>query len=260
MAKGLQTIQRGRVALPPRLILYGQEGIGKSTFAASFPSPIFIQTEDGLAEIGADRFPLAESFEDVRDNLDALIAEPNDYRTIVVDSLDWLERLIWDKVCEDNKVTTIEAIGYGKGYTMALTYWRDVLDRLAELRKQKKILLLLAHAVAEDYTDPEVVGLKRFTPRLHKSARSLLAEYVDAVLLATRLYGAAKGGDATNPRVVRTEATPFQVAKSRYSIPPILPLDASSVLSAIAASQNGRPVAAPLEDPRNEPKAEEEKP
>lgn len=246
----LSQIQTGRVVSPPRLIVYGQEGIGKSTFAAAFPTPIFIQTEDGLAEIGADRFPLAETFDDVREALAALIEEPNEYKTVVVDSLDWLERLIWDKVCADNKVTTIEAIGYGKGYTMALTYWREILDCLDKLRKQKKILLLLAHAVAEDYTDPEVAGLKRFTPRLHKSARSLLAEYVDAVLLATRLYGAAKGGDATNPRVVRSEATSFQVAKTRYTIPPILPLDAPTVLQAIAASQSGKPLQVPAPAPQ----------
>ena len=96
-------------------------------------------------------------------------------------------------------------------------------------------MLLLAHAVAEDYADPEV-NLKRFTPRLHKTARSLIAEYVDVILLATRQYGAAKG-DANNPRIVRTEASPYQVAKSRYAIPPELPLDANAVLTAIQEAQ-----------------------
>ena len=185
-------------------------------------SPIFIQTEDGLGMIDCAKFPLAKSFDEVFQELVALETEPNEFKTIVIDSLDWLERLIWDKVAKDSKVDNIEQIGYGKGYTIALTFWRIVLDHLAALHQQGKIILLLAHAVAEDYSDPEVSSLKRFTPRLHKSARSLFA---------------AKG-DQNNPRIVRTEASPYQVAKSRFSIPAELPLDADAVLYSIKQAQN----------------------
>lgn len=232
----LSTIQRGRASKPPRLVLYGMEGIGKSTFASRFPSPIFIQTEDGLAQIDCARFPLAKTTNDVVAQLDALANEKNDFATVVVDSLDWLERLIWDDVCANAKVDSIEKIGYARGYTHALTFWRKILEQLTTLRENGKIILLLAHAIAEDYSDPEVAGLKRFTPRLHKTARSLIAEYVDAVFLATRKFGAAKG-DVNNPRIIRTDASPYQVAKSRYSIPSELPLDADAVLSAIKNSE-----------------------
>ena len=237
MTSILSTITRGRTLDAPRIILYGMEGIGKSTFAANFPAPIFIQTEDGLGMIDCSKFPLAKSFDEVFKILVALETEPNEFKTIVIDSLDWLERLIWDKVAQDSKVNNIEQIGFGKGYTMALTFWRIVLDHLESLHKQGKIILLLAHAVAEDYSDPEVNSLKRFTPRLHKTARSLRAEYVDVILLATRAFGAAKG-DQNNPRIVRTEASPYQVAKSRFSIPAELPLDADAVLYSIKQAQN----------------------
>ena len=237
MTSILSSITRGRTLDAPRIILYGMEGIGKSTFAANFPSPIFIQTEDGLGMINCAKFPLAKSFDEVFQELVALETEPNEFKTIVIDSLDWLERLIWDKVAQDSKVNNIEQIGFGKGYTMALTFWRIVLDHLETLHKQGKIILLLAHAVAEDYSDPEVSSLKRFTPRLHKTARSLVAEYVDVILLATRAFGAAKG-DQNNPRIVRTEASPYQVAKSRFSIPAELPLDADAVLYSIKQAQN----------------------
>lgn len=230
----LETITRGKTFGAPRILLYGMEGIGKSTFAANFPDPVFVQTEDGLGNIDCAKFPLAQSAEDAFKQLDAL-RSPNEFQTVVVDSLDWLERLIWDQVAKDAKVDSIEKIGYGKGYVIALTYWRKILDVLSALHAQNKIVLLLAHAVAEDYTDPEVANLKRFTPRLHKTARSLIAEYVDVILLATRQYGAAKG-DANNPRIVRTEASPFQVAKSRYDVPAELPLDANAVLDAIRNS------------------------
>lgn len=236
MTSMLSTIQRGRVVAAPRIVLYGMEGIGKSTFATNFPNPIFVQTEDGLSQLDVARFPLAKTTDAVVAQLTALVREKNDYQTVVVDSLDWLERLIWDDVCESNKVDSIEKIGYGKGYVMALTRWRQILDLLTTLHEQKKIVLLLAHALAEDYSDPEVTALKRFTPRLHKTVRSLIAEYVDAVFFATRRFGAAKG-DADNPRVVRSEATPYQVAKSRFSIPSEMPLDANVVLAAIRQAQ-----------------------
>lgn len=238
MTSILSSITRGRTLDAPRIILYGMEGIGKSTFAANFPAPIFIQTEDGLGMIDCAKFPLAKSFDEVFQELVALETEPNEFKTIVIDSLDWLERLIWDKVAQDSKVNNIEQIGFGKGYTMALTFWRIALDHLESLHKQGKIILLLAHAVAEDYSDPEVSSLKRFTPRLHKTARSLVAEYVDVILLATRAFGAAKGGDQNNPRIVRTEASPYQVAKSRFAIPAELPLDADAVLYSIKQAQN----------------------
>lgn len=232
----LDLIKYGKSVDAPRIILYGMEGIGKSTFAANFPSPIFIQTEDGLSNIDCAKFPLAESFEQAYEYVKAIDDEENDFQTIVIDSLDWLERLIWDEVSRDEKVANIEKIGYGKGYGMALNYWRRFLDVLSSLHAKNKIVLMLAHAVAEDYSDPEVSSLKRFTPRLHKTARSLVAEYVDVILLATRQFGAAKG-DVNNPRIVRTEASPFQVAKSRYNIPAEMPLDANTVLTAIRQSQ-----------------------
>lgn len=233
----LETITRGRTNEPPRILCYGMEGIGKSTFGAGFPNPVFIQTEDGLGNIDCAKFPLCERYEDAIRQLAALKDEKHDFKTVVVDSVDWLERLIWDRVCREQKVDSIEAIGYGRGYAFALTYWREFIGALEALRKSKKTLvLLLAHAVAEDYVDPEVTaGFKRFTPRLHKTAKSLVSEYVDAILLATRKFGAATGG-ANNPRIVRVEPSPIQVAKSRYSIPAELPLDASAVLSAIQQS------------------------
>ena len=238
MASLLETIQTGRKIAPPRIVVYGMEGIGKSTLGANFPSPIFIQTEDGLSEIGPSRFPLARKLSDVEAQLETLCIESHDFSTVVVDSLDWLERLIWDVVCEGAKVSNIEKIGYARGYTYALEHWRKILNQLTRLHDRGMIVLLLAHALSEDYSDPEIAAMKRFTPRLHKTARSLIAEYVDAVFLATRKYGAAKG-DMGNPRILRTEPSPYQVAKSRYSIPGELPLDANAVLSAIKSAQEG---------------------
>jgi hypothetical protein len=94
----LTKIQRGRASKPPRILVYGTEGIGKTTFASQTPSPIFIQTEDGMDHVASDRFPLAQTYDDVYASLRDIHHEPHDYGTLVVDSLDWLERLIFDRL------------------------------------------------------------------------------------------------------------------------------------------------------------------
>jgi RNA polymerase sigma factor (sigma-70 family) len=136
----------------------GVEGIGKSTFGAQAPKPIFIQTEDGLDEIACERFPLAKTYDDVVGALAELRIEKHDYETVVIDSLDWLERMIWDKVCQDTGTKNIEKAdgGYARGYMHALTYWREIVDQLNQLRSgHGMVVLLIAHAKVEKFEDPE---------------------------------------------------------------------------------------------------------
>ena len=90
----LEQVHSGRRHRPPRMLIYGTEGIGKSTLAAEAPNPIFVPTEDGLDQIECDSFPLAQSFDDVLAYLKTLAAEDHEYQTVVIDSADWLERLI----------------------------------------------------------------------------------------------------------------------------------------------------------------------
>ncbi len=234
----LENIRKGKTKQPPRLLIYGSEGVGKSSVAANAQSPIFVPTEDGLDQIDCESFPLSKSFEEFISYLTALANEEHKYRTVVVDTIDWLERLIWDHCCLAYGVRSIEKVdgGFGKGYIIALTYWRQVIDLLRILRDQKgMIVVLLAHAKVENFADPESSPVSRFSPRIHKAAASLVSEWVDAVLLATRELGASrgvKGGD----RIFRTVGSPSCVAKNRYSLPEILPLDWNSLIQAMSAS------------------------
>src|SRR5262245_12338175 len=104
----LEQVRVGKTQMPPRIMVYGTEGIGKSSLAASAPKPIFIQTEDGLNEIDCAKFPLARSFDDVLEALNELATEQHSFESVVIDSLDWLERMIWDVVCRRESATTIE--------------------------------------------------------------------------------------------------------------------------------------------------------
>ncbi len=121
----LEQIHSGKRPMPPRIMIYGTEGIGKSTTAAQAHQPIFIPTEDGLDQIECDSFPLARGFDEVMSAISTLYSEEHDYQTAIIDSLDWLERLIWDAVCSEYGVKSIEKVhgGYAKGYTHALTQW-----------------------------------------------------------------------------------------------------------------------------------------
>lgn len=216
-----------------------------STFGASAPNAIFVQTEDGLGEIDCKKFPLATKVADVIAELTALRDEPHEFKTVVIDSADWLERLIFDEVCREYGVRSIEKAdgGFGKGYVDALVYWRKIINLLQELRdKRDMMVILVAHAKVERFEDPENAAYDRYTPRLHKHAASLIAEWVDAVLFATKKFRVAKDGNervvATpigangGDRIIRTVGSPACIAKNRFGLPNEIPLSWAAFIEA----------------------------
>ncbi len=250
----LSRIQRGQALQPPRIVIYGTEGIGKSTFSAQTPKPIFIPTEDGLGCIDCHHFPLVKTLEDVEHALRDLRAEANDYQTVVIDSADWLERIVWDAVCDQYGVQSIEKAdgGYGRGYMHALVHWRRLIAALDQLRTERGMLVLLtAHAKIERFEDPEATAYDRFVPRLHKYAAALICEWSDAVLFATRkirtrtenagfnrqrTIATAIGRDGED-RILRCVGGPSCVAKNRFGIAEELPLSWGAFMTAISHCQ-----------------------
>ena len=108
MSNLLSTITTGRTPAPPRIMIYGYEGVGKSTWAANAPKPIFIQTENGLNQISTNKFPLAKTWDEVVAQVNALLEEEHDFQTLVIDSISSLERLIFAEVCRKFGVKNIE--------------------------------------------------------------------------------------------------------------------------------------------------------
>jgi hypothetical protein len=137
MAISLSSLIQTNQVKPPRVLIHGVSGVGKTTFAAESKAPVFLQTEDGLGTINVPHFPLAHTWDEVLETLVALYQEKHDYRTLVIDSVDWLEPLIWAKTCRVNKWDSIEDPGYGKGYIAALSYWRDYIDAINALRNDR---------------------------------------------------------------------------------------------------------------------------
>lgn len=238
------TIKRGAAAQPPRLIVYGTEGIGKTTLGAGFPAPIFIQTEDGLGRLDADTFGLCQSWQDVKDCLAAVLAEPQGaHRTLVVDSLDWLEKLIWRDTCEQGGKQNIEDFGFAKGYIYALTRWDEFLTRLDEIRAAKRMaILLLAHHTVASVKNPNGEDYNAFAPRLHNKAAGVVCQWADAIGFAhlrmhvdtAKKKAIGLGEDANGDRVATWIGSPGLTAKNRFGMPQELPLSFEALAPFIA--------------------------
>ena len=239
------TIITGRRTAAPRILLYGTEGVGKSTLGSQMPSPVFIDLEDGLAGIDTSAFPTARNYREAVGQLESLVREDHGYKSVVIDSADWLERYIWDEICRESGAKSIEKAegGYGRGYVLALSQWREVVGLLERLRLGKRMcVMVIAHSKVETFHDPEAGDYDRFSPRLNKHASALLTEWADAVLFATRRMVVGADGRATvvkrpdGDRVLKTVGTPSVVAKNRYGMSPELPLSWQAVFDAILAS------------------------
>jgi hypothetical protein len=235
-ASPLARIRKGKAREPQRTLVYGIPGVGKSTFGAMAPAPIFIPTEDGLGHLDVASFPQAYSLGDVLQAITDLYQESHEYQTVVLDGLDWLERLIHTEVCREQRVSNIEDIGYGKGYGFALTHWRRVLQGLDALRATHRMqVIVIAHSAIEKMQDPTAESYDRYTPRLHKSANALVQEWSDNILFATmkvltrstkQAFGATevKAVD-TDARVLKCTPRPMYIAKNRLQLPDEIPLD-----------------------------------
>ena len=249
MAISLKSLRKTGVARPPRIVVYGTHGIGKSTFAANAPAPVFIQTEEGLDAINVDAFPVCTSYEEIVEAVGALANEDHDFATVVVDSADWAEQLIHKRVAQDNNVATIDAIGYGRGYKAAADYWRQLLDGLDHLRNEKNMqVILLAHTQVKRFDDPLADPYDRYQLDLHHGSASLVSEWCDILMFANQQYSTVKADVGFNQKVTRavgtgnrvlyTQERPGWQAKSRWALPDTLPLDYAKFSEALASSMN----------------------
>lgn len=244
----LATLVKGKLQQPTRVVLYGVEGIGKSTFGADAPAPIFLGAEDGTSQLDVTRFPSPESWQEVLDAVRLLTNETHPYQTLVVDTLDWAEPLLWAFICQRDAQKNIEAYGYGKGYQAALDEWRVFLAALERMRAAKGVnVILVAHSWIKPFKNPEGDDFDRYEMKLNTKASGLVKEWADCVLFANfevltqRDDKKRVRGVDSDARVIHTHRRAAYDAKNRYGLPETLPLSWADFQ---AAMQKGE-VAAP---------------
>lgn len=242
MAFNLKSIQKNTSIAAPRIMLYGVEGIGKTTFASQSPNPIFILTEDGLGSLQVDHFPLATKASDVLDAIGSLVTEKHEFGTVVLDSVDWLDNMIWSDVEAKHDA---KDLAYGKGAMIVAERWREVLAGLNALRNDKNmVVILIAHTQIKRFDSPEVEPYDRYQPKLQERSNAILREWADAVLFANYKTVVKKDdvgfnktnnrGFSTGERLLFTSEKPAYMAKNRYGLPDSLPMSWESFAQAIA--------------------------
>jgi len=257
--------------LPERIVLYGTSGIGKTTFGANAPSPIFIPTEDGAAAVSVPTFPIIRAWKNpdgtgLVDAFNFLATGEHDFKTVVLDSADWTENILKEQVARDYGLesydTNAKQLAYGRGGRALEEYWRKICDSFTYLRDQRRMgTIILAHSQVKRFDDPTTDAYDRYILDLGKESAAVLTEWADIVLFAnTRtnvieekvgINGTKKRGVGTSERIMHTTETPAFKAKCRWPVPPQLPLsypvlaaELEKAKAAIAAARNPQTAAA----------------
>lgn len=235
-------VTSGIQTAPVKTVLYGPEGIGKSTFASHFPSPVFIDTEGGTKRLNVARLPQPTSWAMLLDEVAEVRKGNVPCSTLVIDTADWAERLCIQAVCARAKVNGIEDFGYGKGYTYVKEEFSKLLDALEEVLNAGHNVVVLAHAAITKFEQPDAVGnYDRWGMKTSKQVAPLLQEWCDMLLFAnykTVVEKAGSGPNAKNKasggkRVLYTTHHACWDAKNRFDLPEEVPFDYASIAACI---------------------------
>lgn len=227
-------IIKTRKSKPPRILIHAAHGLGKSSLAASAPKPLFIQTEDGLENLDADAFPLCQDFETLMGQLSQVYDESHDYKTLVIDSLDWMETLVTRHVCKEGNKTSISDFAYGTGYATALEQFGRVIRALTAIREDRNMAVILtAHSQIKTYQNPLGADYDRYQIKLREKNAELFLEWCDLVCFlhfqvftTTEKDGFGETTKATGgtDRVLSCTPSAAYVSKNRYGITASIPL------------------------------------
>lgn len=254
----------GKIIKPQKVVIYGPEGIGKSTFAAQFPKPLFIDTEGSTSHLEVDRLPRPTSWQMLKQYIKDLKGDTMGYHTLVIDTADWAERLCEEAVCQSNGKVGIEDFGYGKGYTYVKEEFGRLLDSLSDLIDAGMNVVLTAHSIIRKFELPEETGAyDRYELKLGQKAgnqcAALAKEWADMVLFVNYKEIVITTKDnkkkvSGGKRVMYTAHNPCWDAKNRHGLAEELPFDYQGIAHCIPVMNQVTPQPTPAE-PEPAPKA-----
>ena len=230
-------IIRGKIPGAKKVVVYGPEGIGKSTFVSKFPAPLFIDTEESTKEMDVARTPKPTSWTMLLEQIQYVKTHPDICRTLVIDTIDWAEQLCVNHICAEHQKKGIEDFGYGNGYVYAKEEFGRFLNKLSEIVAIGINVVLTAHAQLRKFEQPDEMGAyDRWELKLGKKTASqtspLVKEWADMVLFANyKTYSVAvddkgkKRKAQGGSRVMYTAHHPCWDAKNRYGLPEEMDFD-----------------------------------
>lgn len=230
-------IIKGKIEKAQKVLVYGPEGIGKSTFASRFPDALFIDTEDSTIHLDVARFERPASWEMLKAQVQHVIRHPDSCKTLAIDTLDWAEKLCMEHLISVNKWDSIESPGYGKGYTILAEEWGRFLNLLSDVIERGVNVVCTAHAMMRKFEQPDELGAyDRWELKLQKKTAPLTKEWADIILFAnyktivvTDSRTKSKKGQG-GQRVMYTTHHPAWDAKNRVEgMPEELPFDFAQI-------------------------------
>jgi hypothetical protein len=239
-------VRKGSDKKPPRIVLIGVEGVGKTTAGAQAENPIFLCSEDGLIGNGFEGVANVQpqTWDEILQFVGWLATSKHNYKTLVIDTLDWIEPKLFSAICKRDGKQNVEEYGYGKGYVIALDEFRRLLAGLELLRAKGMMILINTHCQIKNFANPVGDNYDRYELKVSKQIAGLIKEWADAVLFAlfeTHTYKdsqkAKSKGIGGQKRIVHTGHCAAWDAKNRYGMPETLPLDMGERIAAINKGQ-----------------------
>lgn len=227
-------ITSGKILSAQKVVLYGPEGIGKSTFASALPDPLFIDTEGSTKHMDVRRFDAPTSWTMLLSEVTWVRDHPSECKTLVIDTADWAEQLCINSVLATYQKKGIEDFGYGKGYVYVAEEFGRLLNLLDEVIGKGIHICITAHAKMRKFEQPDEMGAyDRWEMKLSKQVAPMLKEWADMVLFATYKTIVVKDGKGENAkskasggkRIMYTSHHPCWDAKNRHGLPDELPFE-----------------------------------
>lgn len=247
-------ITKGKIHRAQKVVIYGPEGIGKSSLAARFPDPVIIDTEGGTAHMDVRRIDKPQSWEELLSIVKEVAATAGICKTLVIDTADWAEQLITTYLCSKYKQNSIESFGYGKGYTYMAEEFSRLLSALDLVIAAGIHVVVTAHAKMRKFEQPDEMGAyDRWEMKLSKQTAPLLKEWCDMLLFCNyQTFVVTSDNDTKKAqggkRVIYTAHHPAWDAKTRIALPEVIDLDYSKIAFAFEQEKKTPPPATEQEE------------